>query len=133
MFLERLFNQTSAPELEQMIKFTEARHKLLSDNIVNIDTPGYQAKDLSLNGFQQMLGDRMEKRDAAVPGATDFDDVMPEATDPNGGILFHDGQKRSLEQLMSDFSKNALMHNTVIEMLREQYSVLNMAIMEKPG
>jgi flagellar basal-body rod protein FlgB len=132
MFLERLFNQTNAPELEQMVKFTEARHTLLSDNIVNLDTPGYQAKDLSLSGFQEMLGDRMEKRDSDSPGSTDFSDVMPAATDPNGGLLFHDGQKRSLEQLMSDFSKNALMHNTVIEMLRQQYTMLNMAIMEKP-
>lgn len=133
MFLERLFNQTNAPELEQMVKFTEARHTLLADNIVNIDTPGYQAQDLSLAGFQQMLGDRLNQRDAAAPGATEFEDVMPEATDPNSGVLFHDGQKRSLEQLMSDFSKNALMHNTVIEMLRDQYNVLNMAIAEKPG
>jgi flagellar basal-body rod protein FlgB len=132
MFLERLFNQTNAPELEQMVKFTEARHTLLADNIVNIDTPGYQAKDLSLGGFQEMLGERMDQRDSNAPGGTDFSDIMPKATDPNGGVLFHDGQKRSLEQLMSDFSKNALMHNTVIEMLRQQYTMLDMAITEKP-
>ena len=61
MFLERLFNQTNSPELEQMVKFTEARHKLLADNIVNIDTPGYQPKDLSLDAFQQMLGNRIQQ------------------------------------------------------------------------
>jgi flagellar basal-body rod protein FlgB len=131
MFLERLFNQTNVPELGQMVKFTEARHRLLADNIVNIDTPGYQPTDLSLAAFQQMLGQRIEQRDSAPPGSVSFNNVMPAPDNPNG-LLFHDGQKRSLEQLMSDFSKNALMHNTIIEMLREQYSVLNMAIMEKP-
>ena len=132
MFLERLFNQTNSPELEQMVKFTEARHKLLADNIVNIDTPGYQPKDLSLDAFQQMLGNRIQQRQSAAPGTVEFNSVMPDVSDPNGGVLFHDGQKRSLEQLMSDFSKNALMHNTVSEMLRDQYNVLNMAIMERP-
>ncbi|HWB54636.1 MAG TPA: hypothetical protein VG722_10600 [Tepidisphaeraceae bacterium] len=132
MFLERLLNQTSAPELEQMVKFTEARHKLLANDIVNIDTPDYQPEDLSLSAFQQMLGNRLDQRDSAPPGTVEFNNVMPAAVDPDGGVLFHDGQKRSLEQLMSDFSKNALMHNTVIEMLRDQYSVLNMAIEERP-
>lgn len=131
MFFENLLTQTNTPVLEQMIKFTEARHKLLSDNIVNIDTPGYQPKDLSLAGFQQLLGKRIEDRDSSAPGSVSFDDVMPAASDPDG-LMFHDGQKRSLEQLMSDFSKNALMHNTVIEMLRQQYSILNMAILEHP-
>ena len=40
---------------------------------------------------------------------------------PANGILFHDGNNRSMEQLMSDQAKNALMHNLAIELLRNQY------------
>ena len=36
-------------------------------------------------------------------------------------MLFHDGDNRSMEQLMSDQAKNALMHNLVIELLRKQF------------
>ena len=52
MFIERLLNQGNAPLLEQMLKFTAARHRLIAENIVNVDTPGYRQKDLSLDKFQ---------------------------------------------------------------------------------
>jgi flagellar basal body rod protein FlgB len=49
---------------------------------------------------------------------------------PTRGILFHDGNNRSMEQLMSDQAKNALMHNLAVEILRDQYSMLETAIRE---
>jgi flagellar basal body rod protein FlgB len=32
---------------------------------------------------------------------------------------------------MSDFAKNALMHNMAVEMLRKQYSMMEMALKER--
>jgi flagellar basal-body rod protein FlgB len=133
MFIDRLLNQGNAPVLEQVARFTETRHKLLADNIVNINTPGYRARDVSVKGFQRMLGDRVSQRNEAAPGSVRFDDVMPAAEDPRRGVLFHDGQTRSVEQLMSEFSKNALMHNMAVEMLRRQYSALEMALKLQPA
>jgi flagellar basal-body rod protein FlgB len=132
MFIDRLVNQGSAPLLEQMLHFTAARHRLIAENVVNISTPGYKQKDLSLEKFQQMLAERAAQAGEAAPGATSFDDIQGEIEDPHRGILFHDGQTRSMEQLMSDQSKNALMHNLAIELLRHQFQVLQMAIKGQP-
>ena len=133
MFIDRLLNQGSAPVLEQMARFTEARHKLLADNIVNISTPGYRPRDLSVAQFQRELGERVERRAESAPGTVRFDDVMPEVSDPRRGAMFHDGQARSVDQLMAEFSKNALMHNMALEMLRKQHSALEMALKLQPG
>src|SRR5690242_19598918 len=114
MFLDRLVNQGSTPLLEQMLQFTAARHRLIAENVVNISTPGYRQKDLSLEKFQQMLAERAAQAETGAPGATDFSDIRSEVENPHRGILFHDGQTRSMEQLMSDQSKNALMHNLAI-------------------
>ena len=62
MFLERLLNQGSAPVLEQMLRFTDARHKLLAENIANVDTPGYRQKDLPLDNFQAALREQIADR-----------------------------------------------------------------------
>ncbi len=51
MMLESLFQSTTVTALEQVVNFTQARHTVLAGNIANIDTPGYQAKDLSVRGF----------------------------------------------------------------------------------
>ena len=48
------------------------------------------------------------------------------------GMLFHDGQTRSMDQLMSDQAKNALMHNLAIELLRQQFQTLQVAIKGQP-
>jgi flagellar basal-body rod protein FlgB len=132
MFLSRLVNEGPEPVLEQMLRFTEARQGLLAENVANVSTPNYRQKDLSVDKFQQMLRDRVEQQQSAGPGATSFDDVSAAVENPRRGILFHDGNNRSMEELMSDNAKNALMHNLVVELLRRQYQTMNMALKESP-
>jgi flagellar basal-body rod protein FlgB len=131
MFLERLMNQTNAPLLEQVLEFTAARHRLIAENMANVDTPGYRQKDLDVDRFQSMLRDRVDDRDRAAPGSLGFDDIGAEVSRPNRGILFHDGNNRSMEQLASDQAKNALLHNLVVELLRKQFQQMEMALKEK--
>ena len=38
-----------------------------------------------------------------------------------------------MEQLMSDQAKNALLHNMAIELLRKQFSTMEMALKERVG
>jgi len=133
MFIDRLLNQGSSPVLEATIQFAAARHKLIAEDIVNADTPNYRQKDLSLERFQAMLRDRLDQRKTAAPGAVDFSDIRQAIDHPREGILFHDGNNRSMERLMTDEAKNALMHNVAIEMLKKQFSMMEMALRERVG
>ncbi len=131
MFVERLLNQGNAPLLTQLLKFTAARHRLIAENVVNVDTPGYRQRDLSVEKFEEMLRDRVDDRRESPLGATSFDDIRAEIENPQRGILFHDGNNRSMEQLMTDQAKNALLHNVAIELLRKQFGALEAALMER--
>ncbi len=131
MFIERLLNQGNAPLIEQTIRFSAARQKLIAENIANVSTPGYQQKDLSVEKFQQVLRERVEARQSAPPGSTRFGDVMGELNNPVRNILFHDRNNRSMEQLMSDGAKNAMFHNMMIELLRKQMGQIEMALRER--
>ena len=131
MFIDRLLNQGNAPLLEQMLRFTEARHRLIMENGANLDTPGYQTKDLDVAKFQSMLADRVEERNNAAPGSVDFSDISADVQNPHGTLMFHDRNNRSMEQLMSDHAKNALFHNMIVEILRKQYGAMEMALKER--
>ncbi len=131
MFVERMLNQGSTPLLEQMVRFTAARHELIASDVVNISTPGYKQKDLDLGAFQHMLAEHAGQRDANGPENVDFSDIDEEIEEPHRGLLFHDGANRSMEQLMSDQAKNALMHNVAIELLRQQFQTLELALKER--
>ena len=117
MFIEKLLNSGNAPLLEQMVRFSDARHRLLLENIANVDTPGYRQKDLSVERFQRMLVERVENRKRDPGRRVRFDDIENEVMNPEAGILFHDQNNRSMEELSSDLAKNALMHNVAIELI----------------
>ncbi len=131
MFLQKLMSQTSAPVLEQMLQFTEARAKLLTENVANVDVLGYRQKDLDVKKFEGLLRERVEKRDAQAPGSTGFDDLTAAVEHPTRGILSHDGNNRSMESLMSDQAKNGMLHNMIIELLRKQFQQMDMALKER--
>jgi len=131
MFVDRLLNQGTGPVLEEWLKFTDNRAGLLAEDVVNASTPGYIQKDLSVDAFQKALAARQQQTDTAAPGTVDFSDIPMDQTNPSG-LVFHDGNNRSMEQLMADQAKNALMHNLAIELLRRQFATLTMALTEKP-
>jgi flagellar basal-body rod protein FlgB len=133
MFVERLLNQGNAPLLEQTVKFHAARHKLLAENIANASTPGYRTKDLSVDTFRQMLRDRVDAKRVAPPGTVAFGDIGAEVEQPEQGLLFHDENNRSMEQLMTDAAKNAMFHNLMTEMLRKQFDSIETALKERIG
>ena len=132
MFIDRLLNQGSTPLLEQTLQFTTARHRLIAEDVVNVSTPGYQQRDMSLPKFQKMLAERERQADASSPGSISFSDVTSKIENRHNGILFHDGQTRSMEELMSDQAKNAMMHNLAIELLRHQFQQIQMALKGQP-
>jgi flagellar basal body rod protein FlgB len=85
---------------------------------------------MSVEQFQQVLREKVQQEGSAAPGSVRFDDISMDIQNPRNGILFHDGNNRSMEQLMSEQAKNALMHNLAIELLKNQYSQLETAIRE---
>jgi flagellar basal-body rod protein FlgB len=130
MYIDRLLNQGSEPVLERWLQFTDARQNLLAEDVANSSTPGYVQKDFSLDKFQAALAEKVKNQDDAAPGAVQFDDIESEIEHPDNNILFHDNNNRSMEQLMSDQAKNALMHNFAVEILRDQYSMIETALKE---
>jgi flagellar basal-body rod protein FlgB len=130
MYLDRLLNQGNEPVLEKWLEFTDARQRLLGEDVANSSTPGFVQKDLSLDQFQLLLAKKVKEQGTAAPGSVQFEDISMDIQHPRKGILFHDGNNRSMEQLMSDQAKNALMHSLAVELLRDQYSMMETALKE---
>ena len=134
--LSNLVESTNIPILEQVIDFSQSRHKVLAGNIANIDTPGYRTRDLSTETFQKRLASALEVRNSGEhtsPGLEvgDYDEEMRKVKDSIKHILFHDGTDMSLEHQVAEISKNQFMHNMAITMLSGQYRMLQAAITER--
>jgi flagellar basal-body rod protein FlgB len=131
MIIDRLLNMGNAPLVERAMSFTAARHEVLAENIANLSTPDYVQKDLSVAAFQKQLRERLAAKKASPPGSVGFSDIAFDPKDERSGLLFHDRNNRSAEQLMADLSSNALKHNMYAEMLRKQFDSLQNVLKER--
>ncbi|NOZ40229.1 MAG: flagellar basal body rod protein FlgB [Planctomycetes bacterium] len=151
--LSSLFNSSTVPVLEQVVNFTEARHGVLAGNIANIDTPGYKTRDISPALFQKRLKEAVQYRREATQSPTyaqPYDiagaqlagrsarvssamgrDGMKEVRESVKSILYHDDSNVSIEQQVTEISKNQAQHNMAVSLMTAQFRLLRAAITER--
>lgn len=147
MWIDRIVTSSVTRGIELSARFIESRHRVLAENIANIDTPGYARKRLDPEAFQASLKEAMERVDALSPArkrtgralldlrgnaqfATNLRgdiEVVPEV-EPAENILFHDGTNARLETLMSEVAANALSHQFLMNQLHGRYDGVLKAI-----
>ena len=140
MFFNDLVNSGSIPLLDSMLSFTQARHKVLTENIANIDTPGYQTKHLDARQFQQALATAVarqrEERTSSLRLESSRQMRQAEGGQlsftpqrgPAENVLFHDKTNARIEKQMSSLAENAMMHQTAAELLAIRYQSMLKAI-----
>lgn len=128
-------SNSTLPALEQSAAFSQKRHLLLAGNIANKDTPGYKSRDISVTDFNEALREAVEKQNSPAahrsPGYADHaSEVKPmeKVRDVTNQILYHDGSDVSLEQQVTEISKNQSKHDMAIALMRSQYRNLQAAI-----
>jgi flagellar basal-body rod protein FlgB len=132
-----IFQSTTIPALEQVVNFAQARHTVLAGNIANLGTPGYHARDLSVEDFQTRLKEAIEAahQPPAPPSLGDPDRSRPNrladvAKSPTS-ILFHDQSNDAAEIQVTEMVKNQLQHNMALAIMTSQFRLLQTAISER--
>ena len=106
--------------LGRLLDATSLRHRVISQNIANVNTPGYQRKEVA---FEEALGERLRCGDLA--GA---EEVRPQVVESPGLAQRTDGNTVTLEQEMMDLNKTALLHRAATQLLAGQLATLRSAI-----
>ena len=135
--IEGIFQSGTIPILEQVVNFSQARHTVLAGNIANLDTPGYQVRDLSVEDFQDRLENAIENRhrarEATSPGelTTLPEDTLAEVARDPKTILYHDLSNVGLEHQVTEMVKNQMQHNLALTIMTSQFRLLQSAISER--
>ncbi|MEX0776182.1 MAG: flagellar basal body rod protein FlgB [Phycisphaeraceae bacterium] len=141
--MDDLLSGGALPVLQRLVQFTEARQRVLVDDIANVSTPYFKPRDLSTASFQATLRQAIDRRrqSANPAGPLDVQDTRELRFGKNGietspnrdnqGILFHDQNNRDLERLMQHLAENTMAHRTGLELLRSEIAVINVAIRER--
>ncbi|HEY4706451.1 MAG TPA: flagellar basal body rod protein FlgB [Thermodesulfobacteriota bacterium] len=114
-----------------------SRHKLLSSNIANQETPGYRAVDINFESELKKRADVSSTdvylagtngRHLATGTGTSYNApaVLDRATDLPG----YDANSVGIEAEMSRLSENTLMYTVASKMLKSKFNLLMTAIKE---
>lgn len=140
MFLGNLTNRGATPALINTLSFAEARHRMLAENVANINTPGYKSKSLDVDAFQRALREAITEKGSdankpfVLPSSNQFRtnrfgglSVTPTVDSP-GNILHHDQTNASIDQLMADLADNAMVYQAANEILKGYFDGMRKAI-----
>ena len=125
---------TATDALQESLRLFQDRHRVLADNVANIDTPGYRMKDIDTGAFEGELARAITKSRRANPNASRLEFAPPDPRSPSAqriaGIVFHDDNNRSVERLMAEMAKNGSKHAQAASVLRNQVNLLRAVISE---
>ncbi len=106
--------------LVQLLDATAMRHKVLSNNLANVDTPGYTRKDVN---FEQELADAVS---AGHPETAQFA-VKDDTTD----MPRADGNNVSVEKELAEMNKNSMTHQMALQLLQSKMAMERIAVTGK--
>lgn len=138
-----LGNSGAMPVLEQLLRFTGARQRLIASNIANLDTPDYRPLDVSPRSFQAALREAVETRRRNGPDAplqlprTGEVEQLPDGHlvvrpgTPSPNVLYHDRNNRDFETMVQQLAENGMAFRLATDLLRRENDVLRTAISQR--
>ncbi len=128
---DRLFNSTKI--LEKSLNATWARNEAISQNLANVETPGYKRKDVP---FEQRLKEAMD--DATPVNSTrtavskvNVDDIDISIEEDNSSLSMRlDGNNVDVDSEAAQLAKNSIKYNVLTDALNSQYKRLRTVITE---
>ncbi|OGP50552.1 MAG: flagellar basal-body rod protein FlgB [Deltaproteobacteria bacterium RBG_13_43_22] len=113
--------------LEQIIKTSAFRHKVLSSNIANADTPGYRAKDVP---FGEEMTNQIIELDKTNPSHIQGGKTLKETMGmvPVERSSWEDGNNVVLDMELANMTENALLYEAGIKLLSKKLMIYKNAI-----
>jgi flagellar basal-body rod protein FlgB len=118
----------SVDQVTRGLAFAAARHALLAQNVANVETPGYRARDLT---FDEYLRPTIELASGDLPPA--LQPVTAAGRRPRlvavaDPAVRQDGNNVHLDRQMARLAENTLYQNTLVHILTKQFNTLKLAI-----
>jgi flagellar basal-body rod protein FlgB len=130
-----IFNKTSIPLLGKMADLSSLRQKLISSNVANVNTPGYQSRQIDFDGeLKKAMGKPKPSlhvshpRHIPVGGGPDRSPkvTLVKQRDNSNGVNSVD-----IEQEMANLAQNQLVFDFGATMLAKKFKGLKAAIRGK--
>ncbi len=120
----------SATLLEKMLDVSSVKHKVIANNIANVNTPGYKKMDVS-------FADQLEKAlNESSANTNKFAALQPKiviSKEDTGKTVRNDGNNVDMDKEVSSLVKNTLSYNIYTQLLSKKFEGIKSAIENSRG
>ncbi len=120
-----LFDSTIA-QLSYGLDGLSARQSLISNNIANVDTPGYLTQDIP---FEQSLQSAMQQQaDFSRSTASGVPASLPSAITRTDLRMRNDGNNVDVNMQMTEMARTTLTYQSATQMISQKFALLTQAL-----
>jgi flagellar basal-body rod protein FlgB len=116
------------PMTEALSRFLDvdvARHKLITSNLANVDTPGYRTRDLD---FRAELARASTDASGLESGRLEYASFAPGVHQVRGLMERPDGNNVSVERESLLLAENQIKFNLAVQLLKGEFHGISLAI-----
>lgn len=134
VIFNRIFNTLPLQVLEKALEGASLRHKVISNNIANVNTPGYKKMETTFEDELTLAAERSGsplKMTQTHPGhlsPISAQVVPPQIRAVNSHSLRTDGNNVDIDSEMAAMAKNNIYYNAVAQKISSHYSNIKAAI-----
>lgn len=127
------------PVLDRMklyLDYAVRKQKVIASNLANVETPGYQRKQLEFEEvFQTEVDGQLSLQKTSSQHLESRPRLLrePVVRETYTGSMGHDGNNVDLDQEMTDLSQNVLKFSVVSQLLQKKLSMIAYSIREGRG
>ncbi len=121
--------------LQKTLNRGSLRHRVLTSNIANIDTPNYKAFEVVMEDVRQKKGGHSGTLQLVRTGPLHLssrrqaaDGVKIKASDPMAVNLRADGNTVDLDRTMGKLAENTILYRTAAQLIRKKFQGLKNVI-----
>lgn len=111
--------------LSALVDATALRHRVLAQNVANVNTPGYRRMDVS---FEDVLAKRIRRTGNSDLRARDLRNHQAEIVLDDSAPMRRDGSNVDIDTEMGTLAKNKLLHNTWLQIIASKNATMRRAI-----
>ena len=121
-----LFTDTASVVLEKCLDTAAMRHKVIANNIANVETPGFKRSEVFFEeSLRQVLesveGGSLKRRIRELEPTANVD--LTSSCRPNGNNV-------SIDREMADLAKNSLRYEAAVQILNLKNSMIRTVLTE---
>jgi flagellar basal-body rod protein FlgB len=125
-----ILTNSNVPYLTKLLDVLAERHRVISNNIANVNTPGYRTKDISFDDILQKIDDASQETDREE-AERKLGEVGLDHRDSGEGFDNKGLNDVDIEREMVKLATNSLLYKTYVAVLSMKLKQVNLAVKER--